>query len=308
MKVYVLGCGGTLPLPQRHLTSVMIQRDGEEYLFDCGEATQISLKRLHLRWKKLSHIFISHTHADHVTGLPGILMLSSQVNREEPMHIYGPVNTKEFVQAMIKTLHIYLNYEIVIHEFDHNFPQTVLETDELRVYSYPAVHSRPCVGYVLEEKDKPGRFFPEKAKSLGLRPGPSYQKLQSGQSVTLPSGQVITPEDVMGPPRPGYKIAYLTDSTPAASVVQSVFGADLFICEGMFLEELRESALEKGHMTAFQAAQMAKEAKVGRLGLIHYSPRYMSQDIEGLLREAIPVFPETFLTKDRMEIDLPPKG
>ena len=296
LEIFILGCGGMMPLPKRHLTSVLLRREGELFLFDCGEGTQVSLRKLNLKWKKISAIFISHTHADHVTGLPGIMMLSSQVDREEPLYIIGPPKTKEYVQMSMKVLDMYINYEVKVIEIEGG--EAVYSSEDFSVRSFHLKHSKPCVGYVFEEKDRPGIFFPEKAEELGIPKGPIWSRLQSGEMVSLNDGSKIGPEDVMGPPRKGRKVGYITDTLPVSGIEDRIRGSDIIICEGMFTEELEESAKEKKHLTAKQAAGIAKNGNVDKLGLIHYSPRYTEYDLKKLLKEAKTIFPNTFLTRD----------
>ena len=306
MEVYVLGCGGMMPLPGRHLTSVLVRREGELILFDCGEATQISLKRLNLKWKRISTIYISHTHADHITGLPGILMLSAQVDRTEPLTIIGPKKIKEYIESSISVLDMYINYEIIIKELENpGEPQVVTDNDEYYVKSIPLDHSKVCVGYSIVEKDRAGVFFPEKAKEVGVPVGPMWGQLQSGESVTLVNGDIINPIDVMGPVRKGRKFSYITDTAYFPGIAPEIAGSDLLICESMFEAALIDSAREKKHMISKQSAKIAKDGNVKQLGLIHYSPRYIEKDLQRLLEEAQSVFPNTVLTRDRMVFNLP---
>ena len=306
MEVYVLGCGGMMPLPGRHLTSVLVRREGELILFDCGEGTQVSLKRLNLKWKRISTIYISHTHADHITGLPGILMLSSQVDRTEPLTIIGPKKIKEYIESSISVLDMYINYEIIIKELeDPSVSQVITDNDEYSVITIPLDHSKVCVGYSLVEKERAGVFFPEKAIENQVPVGPMWSKLQSGESVTLEDGIEIMPEDVMGPTRKGRKFSYVTDTAYTDNIAPFVKNSDLLICEGMFEEALLESAKEKKHMISKQSAKIAKDGNVKQLGLIHYSPRYMEKDLQRLLVEAQSVFSNTVLTRDRMLFNLP---
>jgi len=303
LEVFVLGTGGMMPLPGRGLTSVLVRREGELFLFDCGEGTQIGLRRLNLRWKKITAIFISHTHADHVTGLPGILMLSSQVDRDEPLFIYGPPKIREFVDAMRRTLDMYINYEIVVREIEGGVP--VVKAEEYTICSHSLVHTKPCLAYSLVEKMRPGIFFPEKALALGVPRGPLWSKLQGGDVVRLPDGSVVNPSQVMGDERKGRKFCFATDTVTAPGLVDFARKSDLFICEGMFADELAETAAEKKHLTAAQAARIAREGAVKRLGLIHYSPRYSERELKILLGEAREIFPESFLTRDLQHIELP---
>jgi ribonuclease Z len=291
-----------MPLPGRHLTSVLVRREGDLLLFDCGEGTQVSLRKLNLRWKKISAIFISHTHADHVTGLPGILMLSSQVDREEPLTIVGPPKIREYIESSRQVLDMYINYEIIIKEVTG--PGVVYEGDGYKIRSFPLNHTKPCVGYVLEEDDRPGIFHPEKAEELLVPRGPLWAKLQQGKSVNNLDGAVIESAQVLGPLRPGRKFGFITDTAYLPEVYREVTKADLLICEGMFTSDLEESAREKKHLTASQAAKIARDGAVEKLGLIHYSPRYTKWDLKQLLDEAKAIHENSFLTQDGQGLEI----
>jgi ribonuclease Z len=303
MELFVLGTGGMMPLPSRGLTSVLLRREGELFLFDCGEGTQVSLRRLALRWKKISVILVSHTHADHVTGIPGILMLSSQVERDEPLYIIGPPRIQEYVEASRRILDMYINYEIVVKEIGG--AETVFEGEGYRIRSRPLHHTKPCLAYCLEEEMRPGVFDPEAAQDLGVPRGPMWSTLQSGTAVRLDSGAEVKPEQVMGPARKGRKFSFVTDTTWVPGLPDFVSDSDLLICEGMFGEDLEDDAVDKKHLTATQAAQIALQGGVGRLGLIHYSPRYTERELKHLLHQARRIFPGTFLTRDLQVIELP---
>ncbi len=296
-----------MPLPNRHLTSMLLRREGELFLFDCGEGTQVSLRALNLKWKKISAIFITHTHADHVTGLPGMLMLSAQVERDDPLYIYGPPRVREYVEMTRRVLEMYIDYDIVVKEIaSPDKPGTVYEGDGFLVRHFPARHTRTCVGYSLVEHERTGVFHPERAIEAGVPRGPLWGALQNGSSVTLEDGRVVPPEDVLGPPRPGRKVTFLTDSVSLPSLVREVEHSDLLICEGMFEESLRESAESKKHMTALDAGRLAAQAeRVKKMGLIHYSPRYTDRQLKALLKEAKREFSGSFLTRDRMHIPIP---
>jgi ribonuclease Z len=303
MELFVLGTGGMMPLPSRGLTSVLLRREGELFLFDCGEGTQVSLRRLALRWKKISVILVSHTHADHVTGIPGILMLSSQVERNEPLYIIGPPRIREYVEASRRILDMYINYEIVVKEVSGS--ETVFEGEGYRIRSRPLHHTKPCLAYCLEEELRPGVFDPQAAAALGVPRGPMWSTLQSGTPVRLDSGAEVQPGQVMGPQRRGRKFSFVTDTTWVPGLPDFIKDSDLLICEGMFGEDLEEDAVDKKHLTATQAARIALQGGVGRLGLIHYSPRYTERELKRLLHQARRIFPGTFLTRDLQVIDLP---
>jgi ribonuclease Z len=298
LEAFMLGTGGMMPLPNRHLTSVLLRREGELFLFDGGEGTQVSLRRLNLRWKKISVIFVSHTHADHVTGIPGLLMLSSQVDRDDPLYIIGPPRIAEYIETSRRVLDMYINYEIIVKEITE--PGVVYRGEGFAVRAFPLRHTRVCYGYALEEEARPGAFFPEKAAQLGVPRGPLWSVLQGGKSVELADGRTVRPEEVMGEARTGRKFSYVTDSLYFPDIAREVAGSDLLCCEGMFERALIESAVEKKHMTAEQAALIARDAGgVKKLALMHYSPRYTESDLKRLLAEAQAVFPQAVLGRDR---------
>ena len=303
LEAFVLGCGGMMPLPYRHLTSVLVRREGDLFLFDGGEGTQVSLRRLNLKWKKINAIFVSHTHADHVTGLPGILMLSSQVDRDEPLYIYGPPKIAEYIETSRKVLDMYINYPIIVKEI--TAPCICHEGNGFYIRAFPLEHTKTCVGYTLEELPRPGEFHPEKARELKVPCGPLWAKLQAGFEVEAEDGTIVKPEQVLGPHRNGRKISYVTDTLYLDSIAKEVQGSDLLFCEGMFAKDFEDQAKEKKHMTSTQAAQIAKDGNVKKMALIHYSPRYNDYELKQLLTEAQSVFPETILSKDRMTFEIP---
>jgi len=298
LEAFILGCGGMMPLPNRHLTSVLLRREGELFLFDSGEGTQVALRKLNLRWKKISVIFVSHTHADHVTGIPGLLMLSSQVDRDDPLYIIGPPRIAEYIECSRRVLDMYINYEIIVKEVTE--PGIVYRGEGFRVRCFPLRHTKPCFGYTLEEDTRPGEFHPEKASALGVTRGPLWAKLQGGETVQAADGREVRPEEVLGPARSGRKFSFVTDSLAFPEISREVAGSDLLVCEGMFERELADDAHGKKHMTAEEAARIAAAAgNVKKMALIHYSPRYTDHDLKRLLREAREIFPDTVLGKDR---------
>lgn len=305
-ETFVLGTGGMMPLPNRYLTSVLMRREGYLFLFDCGEGTQISLRNLNLKWKKISAVFVSHTHADHITGIPGLLMLSAQVDRDEPLYIIGPPKIKEYIETSRRVLDMYINYEIIVKEIENpSVPGEVFRGDDFSVYSFPLNHSKVCVGYKLVEDPRPGIFDPVAAEAAAVPRGPLWARLQQGETVTNSRGEPVEPSAVMGPPRRGCRFSFVTDTAYLPSIASEVSGSDLFICEGMFTADLADSAAEKKHLTSVQAARIAAEAgDIGQMGLIHYSPRYTHRDLQQLLTEAKEVFPRTFLTKDGMSLSV----
>lgn len=302
LEAFILGCGGMVPLPHRHLTSVLLRREGELFLFDAGEGTQVSLLRLSLRWKKISAIFISHTHADHITGLPGLLMLSSQVARSEPLYIIGPPRTAEYVETSRRILDMYINYEIIVKEVIE--PQVVYRGKDFQVRCFCLDHTKPCMGYTLEEQDRPGSFDPRAAQDLHVPCGALWSQLQSGVAVQSAQGVTVYPEQVMGPARPGRKVSFVTDTKYLQSIAAEVRNSDFFVCEGMFEKGMEKDAAEKKHMTCVQAATIARDARVRLMALIHYSPRYTDHELKRLLKEAQRVFPHTILSRDQLMVPI----
>ena len=303
-EVFSIGTSGMMPLPGRFLTSSLVRREGELFLFDVGEGTQVSLKMLNLKWKKIDAIFISHMHADHVTGLPGILMLSSQVDRDEPLYIYGPEKLKDYVEQNRKILDMYINYEIVVIPVEKG---VVMQRPEFSVHAFPLHHTKPCYAYSLIENKRKGEFYPDKALSIGVPKGPLWGKLQRGESVTLSDGRVVRSEDVMGRERMGRKFSYVTDTMYFPEIADFVSGSDILFCEAMFDESLKDDAHSKKHMTAMEAATIARDGNVGKLCLQHYSPRYSKEELKLLESEAKSIFSETVLTRDRMSFSVPLK-
>lgn len=303
-EVFSLGTSGMMPLPGRFLTSALVRREGELFLFDCGEGTQVSLKMLNLRWKQISSIFISHMHADHVTGLPGLLMLSSQVDRTQPLTIYGPARLADYIESSRKILDMYINYEIRCIPVE---PGVIAECDEYHINCFPLKHTKQCFGYSIVEKERPGAFSVERALELRVPKGPLWGKLQRGEDVMNSDGVVIHPSDVLGEKRSGRKFSFVTDTMYFPEIADYVYGSDILFCEAMFSDDLEADAREKKHMTARQAAMCARDGEVGMLCLQHYSPRYSDRELKILGEEAKAIFPSTVLTRDRMSFDIPLK-
>ena len=293
-----------MPLPGRFLTSVLVRREGDLFLFDSGEGTQVSMKMLNLRWKKISAIFISHMHADHVTGLPGILMLSSQVDRTDPLYIIGPSKLKDYIEASRRILDMYINYEICFIPAE---PGVVFSGDGFTVQAFPLIHTKPCFGYSLVEEKRKGEFYPDKAAELGVPKGRLWGVLQSGSPVTLDDGRVITSDMVMRNAREGRKLSYVTDTMYFEHIADYAHDSDILFCEGMFEKALADTAKEKKHMTSYEAGLVARDSSSRKLCLQHYSPRYSDRELRILERDAKEVFPETVLTRDRMSFDIPLK-
>ena len=303
MDVFVLGSGGMMPMPERFLSSFLIRRDNDarSLLLDCGEGTQIQIKRLGLSWKAIDKILISHTHADHVTGLPGLLMLIGQADRIEPLHIYGPRRISDYIRSL-QTLDPVIPYPVEVHEIGEE--GVFFEDDTYSLECRWLVHTRPCLGYRLAERPRPGRFDAAQAEELGVPAGPTRAELVEGRSVRLEDGRTVQPEQVLGPPRRGLVVAYVTDTRPCQTAVELARDADLLICEGMYASEEEQDAKDKQHMSVREAAALATDAGAKRLLLTHVSPRYIGRSSAVLQQEAAAIFPQARLAADLQRISL----
>jgi ribonuclease Z len=284
MDCVVLGYGGMMPMPLRLTTSVLVRREGRMLLFDAGEGIQLSLKRGALGIRGLDAVAISHLHADHVLGLPGIMMFRAQCEEPGPLTIVGPPGVERFVRHTLEDLKYHLNYTLEFVEWAPGAGRIAWAWHGNGLAWEPLEHSTFCLGYRLEEAVRPGRFDPARADALGVPPGPLRGRLQSGETVSSADGREIRPGDVLGPPRRGRVVAFATDTRPCAGLEALCEGADVAFVEGMFGSVHAAEAEEKRHMTAAEAAGAAARARVSRLVLVHVSPRYSLED-EGVLRD-----------------------
>jgi len=298
--VTFLGTGSGVPSPERSLACVAVQRQGELFLFDCGEAAQIQYRRAGLGFAPLTAIAISHMHGDHVTGLMGLLMSLQMADRPEPLHVYGPPGLAEYVRCNKRCLHTQFAYELSIVEEGG----AVVFRDEpaYRLLAAPLDHRLFCLGFRLEERPRPGRFNLLRAREMGVPEGPLFGLLQRGETVTLPDGSTVRPDQVLGPERPGAVLAYCTDTRPCQAAVELARGADLLIYEGTFEAGMGSEARRKGHSTVADAARIAREAGVEELVITHLSPRY--QDVSRLKAEAKAIFPRVRIARDLMQVEV----
>jgi len=301
LHVIFLGTGGSVPTLKRSLPALVVQREGELLMFDCGEGIQRQMVKAGIGFHKKMKIFVTHLHGDHVLGLPGLLQTMALLDRSRKLDVYGPVGIKRFLECIKETVQFVLTFPVEIHEIDEE--GTVCDEGEYAVEAVWANHVIPSLAYSFVEKSRPGRFYPERAKALGVPEGPLWSKLQSGKAVMLPDGSVVKPEQVLGKARAGRKIVYSGDTRPFKSFVKFASGADLLVHDGTFDDELAERAKEDGHSTAGQAAETAKKARVKRLVLMHISARY--GDTSKLLEQARKVFEKTEVAEDFMKIEIP---
>jgi ribonuclease Z len=298
MECILLGSGGMMPMPNRLLTSLAVRFEGRIYIFDAGEGTQLGLKRTKIGIRDLGVLAVSHLHADHCLGIPGIMMLKSQIQDPEPLTVLGPPGIRRFVQQAHENLDFYVNFSINFVEWSAEADEVAYQDHQVRIIWHPLEHSRFCLGYRLEELERPGKFKPHLAASLGLPKGPLWGKLQQGQSVILEDGRQVTPEHVLGETRRGRHIGYVVDTKPAKGIYRLCRESDIAFMEGMFLPEDAEHADTKGHLTVEDAARIAGRAGVRRAVLVHISPRYNNDDLPRLAAAAKSRFDEAEMGED----------
>jgi ribonuclease Z len=303
LDVVFLGTSGSAPTAQRAPSATLVRRGGERLLIDCAEGTQRQLLRSDVGLVDLEEIFLTHLHADHVLGLPGMLKTFALRGREIPLTVYGPAGTQELLREL-RRIFGRLTYRLDVVELQAG---DSLERDGYVLGAFDVRHAAAGIGYRLSEHVRPGRFDVAAADGLGVPDGPLRGALQRGEEVTLEDGSVVRPGDVVGPPRPGRTIVLTGDTAPCGSVVEAATGADLLVHEATFLADERDRARETGHSTAGEAALAAREARVKLLALTHVSSRYGSSAVEEEARELFPatVVPRDF---DVIELPLPERG
>jgi ribonuclease Z len=287
-----------MPMPNRLLTSLAVRLNGRIHLFDAGEGTQLGWKSAQLGLRGFKLIAVSHLHADHCLGIPGLLMLRAQMDDPEPLTIIGPPGIESFLQETRKALGFYLNYPLQFIEWSDASESLAYQDDQVRLFWQPLKHTLFCLGYRLEERERPGKFNPGRAVQLGIPKGPLWGKLQTGQGIVLENGQDIRPDQVLGPPRSGRHLAYVVDTRPAKAIYALCRNVDIAFIEGMFLPEDAEHASAKGHLTVVEAARTARRAGVRQAVLVHLSPRYNHDDLLRLEEQAKKEFEKTTVGRD----------
>jgi ribonuclease Z len=299
IRVTFLGTAASRPTVGRNVSGLLIHRQGELLLFDCGEGTQRQMMRYQTGFG-VSDIFFTHMHADHFLGVIGLLRTMGLQGREEPITLWGPQGSRSILHDAVNLGVERVPFEIQIEELK---PGARVERKEYDIVAYKTEHGGRSLGYALVEHERLGRFHPEKARELGVTEGPLFGKLHRGEPVEV-DGRVVRPEDVVGPPRPGRRIVYTGDTRPCRRTAEVARGADLLIHDATFGEDEKDRARSTGHSTAREAAQLARRAEVLRLVLTHLSSRY-ADDPRPLEREAREVFPRSQVAYDGMVIEVP---
>ena len=300
MRIIFLGTSGSMPTQSRSSSAIAVRRKGEIIFFDCGEGTQRRMVEAHIGFRRHTKMFISHLHGDHVLGLPGLIQSMTLLQRDRPLHIYGPQGLAAFIQAFSSVLG---GPGFTVKIWEISSEGIVFQGSEYDVMAVEADHDGPSWSYVLMEHPRPGRFHPGKARALGVPEGPLWGRLQHGEDVELRDGRIVKSRDVVDAPRGGLKIVYSGDTRPTEGLLEAASGADVLIHEATFDDSLAFKADENRHSTVTQAAEVAKGAGVGTLVLTHISSRY--PDASVLLEEAVKVFPNTIIAEDLLELELP---
>jgi ribonuclease Z len=298
LDLVFLGTSASAPTAGRAPTALLVRRGGERLLFDCAEGTQRQLMRSSLGLPDLEEIFLTHYHADHTLGLPGMLKTFALRGRDLPLRLFGPPGLRELL-AELRHIVGKLTYQVETVEVR---PGQTLERDGYRILVFPVHHGVSAAGYAVDEEPRPGEFDAAAADVLGIPFGPERGALQRGESVTLGDGAVVTPDAVIGAPRRGRRIVITGDTAPVETVQVLAEGADVLVHEATFSEEERGRAEETLHSTARQAGEVAAAARVRLLALTHFSPRYFGPE---LLDEAKAVFPATVAPRDFDVIEVP---
>jgi len=297
LDLVFLGTSGSMPTAQRAPAALLLRRGGERLLFDCAEGTQRQLLRSNVGLLELREVFLTHYHADHYLGLPGMLKTFALRGREVPITIYGPPGLRDLFDAL-RRIFGRLTYTVELKELR---PGDELIRDDYRLAAFAVAHGVSAVGYALVEDARPGRFDVQAADALGIPAGPERGSLQRGESVTLADGTTITPDRVLGRARPGRKVVIAGDGGPSETVIEAARDADVLVHEATFCEDERERAKETQHSTAQEAAGVARAAGVQLLALTHLSNRYFGGEVA---REARTIFADTVVPRDFDTIDV----
>ncbi|HKK09141.1 MAG TPA: ribonuclease Z [Gemmatimonadota bacterium] len=299
LRVTFLGTASSRPTVRRNVSSLFVQREGDAFLFDCGEGTQRQMMRFGVGFA-FREIFLTHLHADHCLGVTGLLRTMSLQGREEPVVLWGPEGSAGSLRELVELGGDGLAFRVALRELPAG---ESVRYDGYRIEAFPTRHTRDSIGLVLVEEERLGRFDPARARALGVPEGPLFGRLHRGETVELPDGRGVEPEAVVGPPRPGRRLVYTGDTRPSDRTVEAARDADLLVHECTFGEAERDRARDTGHSTAREAARIAAEAGARRLALTHFSARY-SEQAHRLRAEAESVFPGAVAAEDGTTLEV----
>lgn len=294
-EVTILGCGSATPTLRHGPTSQLLEHDSKLFLIDCGEGTQLQLRRFKIRFAKINHIFISHNHGDHCLGLPGLISTLHLLGRNRPLHVYCQEGLNEAIEQQLKISHSKLRFEVNWHILNPEEKVLIFENKKLRVFSFPLDHRVPCCGFLFAEKPKLRNIKPECIAKYDISVA-RIRQIKAGSDYTLEDGTIIPNAELTCPPETPMSYAFCSDTAYQKRTAEYVNGVNLLYHESTFLEEDLERAEFTSHSTASQAAAVATEADAEKLLLGHYSARYRDMDL--FLHEAERVFPNVELTDE----------
>ena len=291
-KLTILGCNSAIPTTERKPTAQLLNVDERFFLIDCGEGTQLQLRKYKIKMQSIQHIFISHLHGDHYFGLIGLISTMHLLGREKELHVYGPPKLKDIINIQLSASNTELKYPLFFHTFGFDFPQVILQNESIVVETIPLDHSIDCCGFLFREVEKPRRMRREKIQEYGIA---NYlvPKIKEGGDFVLPDGTVIPHLELTRSAQKSRSFAFCSDTCFKPSIVDQIKNVDILYHEATFLQDLKQRAQFTKHSTAAQAATIAKKANVGKLIIGHYSQRYF--DLEPLLDEAKSIFDSSFL-------------
>jgi ribonuclease Z len=304
VRIVLLGTSSAVPTLTRGLSATALVREGDVFLFDCGEGTQLQLMRSTVKRSRIHSIFIGHLHGDHLYGIAGLLSTLHLDGRETPLNVFGPEGLRVFLNAAFRTQDLQFDFKLTVQEFPRGFRGRVLDEEEYYVEALPLDHSIFCLGWRFQEKPRPGIFDLDKAEELGIPRGPLYGKLQHGESIALDDGRVVTPNMVMGPPRPGKSVAYCLDTQFTERSIHLAGNCTALIHETTFGPDAADMARERKHSTMEDAARVAKEAAAEMLIATHFSSRYDGRQVAQIGDDARGVFERITIGRDLLEVEI----
>lgn len=289
----ILGYNSAIPTVKSAPTAQFLEMEERCFLIDCGEGTQVQLRKAKAKFSKINHIFISHLHGDHVFGLPGLISSFRLLGRETPLHVYGPKGIKEMMETIFRITETHQGFEVVFHELSSKKSEKVFEDNRVEVFTIPLDHRIYCNGYLFKEKPKERHLNMQEISKYPEIEICDYHNLKRGKDIQLSDGYILKNENLTKPAEPSVSYAFCSDTRYLESIIPIIKNVDILYHEATFLHDLKKMADYTGHSTALEAAKIARKANVKKLILGHFSNRY--NDLSVFLNEACEIFPETYL-------------
>ena len=289
----ILGYNSAIPTVKSAPTAQFLEMEERCFLIDCGEGTQVQLRKAKAKFSKINHIFISHLHGDHVFGLPGLISSFRLLGRETPLHVYGPKGIKEMMETIFRITETHQGFEVVFHELSSKKSEKVFEDNRVEVFTIPLDHRIYCNGYLFKEKPKERHLNMQEISKYPEIEICDYHNLKRGKNIQLSDGYILKNENLTKPAEPSVSYAFCSDTRYFESIIPIIKNVDVLYHEATFLHDLKKMADYTGHTTALEAAKIARKANVKKLILGHFSNRY--NDLSVFLNEACEIFPETYL-------------